>query len=204
MIPVQEHGKPFKMKPLNGYTATTERPTLTFASFASGKYQNDAEHYISENFGFREFFIRCYNQFAYSCFRVISNENIEEGRNHELYLKMYLDEITGKTLEKEYGDIEQAKADARKNVEETLRLIDTMQQYGTKFLFVFAPSKTWVYPENMPKNYRDHIADFSLEEYYIELFKENGIAHIDFLNYFKTIKDTVSIARTLQLERTEK
>ena len=34
--------------------------------------------------------------------------------------------------------------------------------------------------------------DFSLEEYYIELFKEQDLPHIDFLSYFKAIKDTVS------------
>jgi hypothetical protein len=76
-------------------------------------------------------------------------------------------------------------------VEETLVMIDTLRQHGTAFLFVFAPSKTWVYPEKMPKYYREHITEFSLEEYYIELFKEYDIPHIDLLHYFQSIKDTV-------------
>ena len=91
-----------------------------------------------------------------------------------------------------YSTVEEAKADARKNVEETLRLIETLRRRNIKFLFVFAPSKTMVYPEYMPKHYRDSISDFSLQEYYIELFKENDIPHIDFLNYFRAIKDTVA------------
>ena len=189
---VQEQWKPFKMKPLNGFTAEAQKPSLTLANFASGDFQNKAEDYIGDHFGFREFFIRLYNQFSYSCFRQINNDNIIEGRNHELYLKMYLDEITGKTLYSKYGNVEEAKAIAQQNVEETLRLIDTLHSHGTKFLFVFAPSKTWVYPENMPKAYRKQISDFSLEEYYIQLFKENNIPHIDFLNYFKSIKDTAT------------
>lgn len=180
------------MKPLNGFTAEAQKPSLTLANFASGDFQNKAEDYIGDHFGFREFFIRLYNQFSYSCFRQINNDNIKEGRNHELYLKMYLDEITGKTLYSKYGNVEEAKAIAQQNVEETLRLIDTLHSHGTKFLFVFAPSKTWVYPENMPKAYRDHIIDFSLEDYYIQLFKEKHIPHIDFLSYFKSAKDTAT------------
>ena len=73
---VQEHWKPFNLRPLDGYTETTEKPTLSFDSFVSGDYQTDMEQYISENFGFREFFIRLYNQYSYSLFRKINNETI--------------------------------------------------------------------------------------------------------------------------------
>lgn len=189
---VQEHWRPFNIKPLDGYTTTTDKPELTRASFASGDYQSDIEQYISENFGFREFFIRVYNQFDYSCFRDIPNDNITEGKDHELFLNMYLDDITGQTLWDYYPSIEDAKADARKNVQETQRLIDTLKQFDIDFLFIFAPSKTAVYPEKMPQRYQEQMSDFSLEEYYIELFKEYDLPHIDFLNYFKAIKDTVS------------
>ena len=95
---VQMHWRPFNIKPLDGYTTTTDKPELTKASFASGDYQSDIEQYISENFGFREFFIRVYNQLDYSCFRDIPNDNIIEGKDRELFLNMYLDDIIGKTL----------------------------------------------------------------------------------------------------------
>ena len=189
LIFVQTQWHPFKMKPLKGFTPITEKPSLTMASFASGNYQNDIEQHISENFGFREFFIRLYNQFTYSCFHKINNENIVEGADHELYWYMYLDDLTGVTLKEHFADVEEAKAEARKNVEETLRLIDTLHAHNTDFLFVFAPTKTAVYPEKMPQWYQEQISDFSLEEYDIKLFKENNIPHIDFYNYFKSIKD---------------
>ena len=187
---VQEHWKPFTMKPLKGFTPVVEKPKLTMASFASGDFQSDVEDYISDNFGFREFFIRCYNQVAYSCFGKITNSNIVKGRNQELYLTMYLNDVTGKTLKQHYSDVEDAKAAARNNVEETLRLIDTLHAHHTDFLFVFAPTKPATYPEMMPRRYQEQIADFSLEEYYIELFKENDIPHIDFYHYFQTLKES--------------
>ena len=187
---VQEHWKPFKMKPLNGFTPVVEKPKLTMANFASGDFQSDVEDYISDNFGFREFFIRCYNQVAYSCFGKITNSNIVKGRNQELYLTMYLNDATGKTLKQHYDDVEDAKAAARNNVEETLRLIDTLHAHHTDFLFVFAPTKPATYPEMMPRRYQEQIADFSLEEYYIELFKENDIPHIDFYHHFQSLKES--------------
>lgn len=182
-----------KMKPLKGFVNEEIRPVkLSFKTYYDGSFQGYLTKNAKRNTGFREFFIRNYNQVVYSCFRKITNKNIAEGVDRELYLKMYLDDVMGISLKQYYANVEDAKSSALKNVEETIQLIDTLQEHGTKFLFVFAPSKTLVYPEKMPEYYRDHISDFSLQEYYIELFKEKGIPHIDFLNYFRSLKDTTT------------
>lgn len=180
-----------KMKPLEGFDKEESAPVaLSFKTYYDGSFQDYLTEHAKRNTGFREFFIRNYNQMAYSCFNKITNDNIVKGRNQELYLKMYLNDVTGKTLEQEYPDVESAKATARKNVEETLRLIDTLHAHHTDFLFIFAPSKPATYPEMMPRRYQEQIADFSLEEYYIELFKENDIPHIDFYHHFQTLKES--------------
>ena len=178
-------------KPLEGFDKEEQAPVeLAFKTCYDGTYQDYLTEHAKRTTGFREFFIRNYNQIAYSCFNRITNENIVKGHNQELYLKMYLNDATGTTLKQYYPSIDDAKAAAQKNVEETLRLIDTLHAHHTDFLFIFAPTKPATYPEMMPKYYQDQIADFSLEEYYIELFKENNIPHIDFYHYFKTLKDT--------------
>lgn len=177
------------MKPLQGYTQELDTMALSFETYYDGSYQDYLTEYAKRNTGFREFLIRNYNQVAYSCFNHITNNNVVKGRNKELYLKMYLDEATGKRLLQYQPSVEAAKAEAQKNIQATLRLIDTLHRHGTEFLFVFAPTKTAVYPEMMPLEYQNTLANFSLEEYYIELFKENGIPHIDFLSYFKGLKD---------------
>lgn len=178
-----------EMKPLKGYVSEEHPVELTFKTYYDGSYQDYLTEHAKRNTGFREFFIRNYNQVSYSCFDIITNGNVVKGRNEELYLKMYLDEITGKRILNYYSDVEEAKAEAQKNVEATLRLIDTLHSHGTEFLFVFAPSKTAVYPEYMPRKYQDAISDFSLQTYYLQLFKENDIPLIDFLSYFQSIKD---------------
>ena len=180
-------------KPLNAFEQKENEPVdLSFQTYYDGSYQQYLTNYAKQNTGFREFFIRNYNQFVYSCLHSVTNQHIKKGRNRELYLKMYLDEVTGKTLRDTYSDINSAMAVAQRNVDETLRLVDSLHNHGTQFLFVFAPTKTKVYPENMPRYYRKHISDFSLEEYYIDLFEEKGIPHIDFLSYFEAIKDTIT------------
>lgn len=177
------------LKPLNGFTDTLKKDTLNFKNYFSGSYQNYLTQYAKLNTGFREFFIRSYNQTLFSCFDKITNNTIVKGRNGELYLTMYLNDVTGKRLAYDFGSVEQAKEKANQNVEATLSFIDTLKQHGIDFLFVFCPSKTAVYPEYMPQQYQDQIADFQLEDYYIQRFKEKDIPHIDFYHYFQDIKD---------------
>lgn len=185
---VQQQCHPFKTKPLQGFTPVVEKPMLSLGGFVSGSYQNDVEQYISDHFGFRELFIRVYNQFTYTCFRKNTNDNIVFGDNGELFLKMYIDEVTGKTFKGCYNSEEFFKEEAQKNIEKTLVLIDSLKKHNTAFLFVEAPSKTWVFPEYLPQRYRDSIMPFCVQDYYTQLFEENNIPHIDFLSYFKSLK----------------
>lgn len=180
-----------KMRPMSPYIDQLQvvKQDLTFEHYRDGSYQMYLAQNAWKKSGFREFFSRCYNQVAF-LFGKIANKNVKKGSHNELFLTGNLDDITGKLLTDRYGSIENAKADAQKNVKETLALIDTLRQHGTEFLFVFCPTKTAVYPEYMPKPYKDNISDFRLADYYVELFKENGIPHIDFYNYFISIKDS--------------
>lgn len=190
-IMLQGFTKAVPAKPLWGFVEELDSVPLSFDTYYDGSYQTYLTEKARRNTGFREFFIRNYNQVLYTCFHKISNNNIEEGYDRECFLTMYLDEITGKTAESFFGNIWDLKTSAENNVQETLRLIDTLHQHGKEFLFVFAPTKTAVYAEKMPRYYQKRTADFSLEEYYIELFKANNIPHIDLYHYFIDISDTV-------------
>ena len=182
-----------KMRPISPFIDRLQvvKQDLSFEHYRDGSYQMYLAQKAWKKSGFREFFSRCYNQVVFP-FGRIANKNIVQGGHHEFFLTGNLDDVTGQLLEEHYGSVENAKAEAQKNVEETLALIDTLRQHGTAFLFVFCPTKTAVYPEYMPEPYQDNLSDFRLTDYYVELFKENGIPHIDFYNYFISIKDTVA------------
>ena len=181
-----------KTEPLSPYTSNivVEKQDLTFETYLDGSYQEYLAQLAKKKTGFREFFSRCYNQIAFTCFGKIANPNVIEGKHHEFFLKGCIDDVTGKLLVRNYGTVDNAKTEAQKNVQATLRLMDTLHQHGTQFLFVFCPTKPAVYPEYLPEAYKDSIFDFSLADYYIELFKENNIPHIDFYNYFKSLKSS--------------
>ncbi len=173
---------------LSGFVEQPEKVQLNWKSYSEGQYQDYLSAYAKQNGGFREPCIRAYNQCLYSLFHKTTNDNIVFGENGELYLEMYLNEITGKTLKGCYGSEDYFKARARQDIEKTLVLIDSLKKHNTAFLFVEAPSKTWVYPEYMPQCYRDSVMSFCVQDYYSQLFKEHNIPHIDFLSYFKSLK----------------
>ena len=177
-----------KMKPLSGYVPDEQPVKLTFKTYYDGSFQNYLTDHAKRNSGFREPCIRSYNQCLFSLFGKSTNDNIIRGKHKEMYLKMYLNEVTGKNFKSVYGSREAFEAQAQRDIEKTLVLIDSLRNHGTAFLFVEAPSKTWVYPENMPQEYQDSIMPFSVQDYYTQLFKENNIPHIDFLSYFKSLK----------------
>ena len=177
-----------KMKPLSGYVPDEQPVKLTFKTYYDGSFQNYLTDHAKRNSGFREPCIRSYNQCLFSLFGKSTNDHIITGKHKEMYLKMYLDEVTGKNFKSVYGSREAFEAQAQRDIEKTLVLIDSLRNHGTAFLFVEAPSKTWVYPENMPQEYQDSIMPFCVQDYYTKLFKENNIPHIDFLSYFKSLK----------------
>ena len=131
-----------KMRPMSPYIDQLQvvKQDLTFEHYRDGSYQMYLAQNAWKKSGFREFFSRCYNQVAFM-FGKIANKNVKKGSHNELFLTGNLDDITGKLLTDRCGSIENAKADAQKNVKETLALIDTLHQHGTEFLFVFCPTK---------------------------------------------------------------
>ena len=177
-----------KMKPLAGYVPDEQPVRPTFKTYYDGTFQNYLTEHAKRNSGFREPCIRIYNQCLFSLFNKPTNNTIVPGIDKEMYLQIYLNEIKGKTLKDCYGSEEYFKSKAQKDIEKTLVLMDSLQHHNTAFLFVEAPSKTWVYPEYMPQEYQDSIMSFCVQDYYTQLFKENGIPHIDFLSYFKSLK----------------
>ena len=72
----QEHLHLFDLKHLVGVMVKAEKPELTKENYVSGQYQQQAEAYIGQNFGFHESIIRLYNQYLYDFYRKTYNKEI--------------------------------------------------------------------------------------------------------------------------------
>ena len=173
----QEKWHPFKLKPLGGVTFSTERPQLTLQSFASGAYQRDIEQYSRENFGFREWHIRLYNQVSHSLFNQTTNQFVVKGKDGKTFFEeSYVISYTGET----YLGKEKIQENARQ-----LKLVqDMLRAKGITLLPIFVLGKASYYPELIPDKYIAKRHETNNYQEYLKAFEQQGLEMIDFNRYF--------------------
>lgn len=187
---IQEHYKPFKSKPLNGVNFVTEFPELSFETFSNGKYQSQLEKYTSENFGFREFVIRLYNQYIWSCYHKTYSHFLIPGKGNWLFYTEAVNDYYGTEQKKWYKTPENAKDWFDKNTKLMCQLRNVLKEYDIEFLSFMAPSKPFVYPEHLPEREKD-TTTINAMEYYDKSLTEAGFPHIEMTKWFKTMRDTL-------------
>ncbi len=187
---IQEHYKPFKSKPLNGVNFVTEFPELSFETFSNGKYQSQLEKYTSENFGFREFVIRLYNQYIWSCYHKTYSHFLIPGKGNWLFYTEAVNDYYGTEQKKWYKTPENAKDWFDKNTKLMCQLRNVLKEYDIEFLSFMAPSKPFVYPEHLPEREKD-TTTINAMEYYDNSLTEAGFPHIEMTKWFKTMRDTL-------------
>lgn len=180
---VQEKWHPFKLKPLGGVTYETARPELTLKNFASGQFQSNAEQYSRENFGFREWAIRFYNQTSYSLFDQTTNQFVVQGKDgYTFFEESYIISYTGET----YLGEEKIQDNTRQ-----LKLIqDILRAKGITLLPVFVLGKASYYPELIPDNYIAKRHETNNYQAYLKAFDEQSVEMLDFNRYFCERKGT--------------
>ncbi|MBR6437898.1 MAG: hypothetical protein IKS65_01780 [Bacteroidales bacterium] len=190
---VQQHSKLFKVKKLNGVTVATKQPKLSLQSFMSGEYQKQEDKYLAEYIGFREHFIRCYNQLAWSLFRKTQNKTLFINHDNWIFNDFTIRHHYGQSMydfrNSNEAMLEKMQADARM----LWLLQNVLKEYGVSFFVCLAPGKDMVCSEHVPE-----VEGFTRPrgiraiEYYPHVFDSLGINYIDFQSYCMAIKDTVS------------
>ena len=74
------------VKPLNGAIKSVERPNINFSSWFSEDFQSQAEKYLNQIFGFRNWFVRLNNQVNYSLFNIAQAKGVIVGKRI-IYMK---------------------------------------------------------------------------------------------------------------------
>lgn len=188
---LQQNLKLFKFEGLYGYNKPTPHPVLSYDSYVASSYQQQAEKYLKENFGFREPLIRMYNQCIYDWFKTTSNNEISIGKDGWLY-------HTESTLQY-YGNMENwfgmTNSEVRENLASKARIMSKvnaiLKQYGVHLLTFTLPTKSFIYPEHLRWQ---PVGDttFNASPYFEQQLASLGVPHINMVPWFKQVQDTTS------------
>ncbi|UOG74674.1 hypothetical protein MTX78_21465 [Hymenobacter tibetensis] len=128
--------------PPPGFEADLPRPVFSWAGLWSTEFQPKLEAFATQKLGFRKWLLRPRNQLSFSLFREPRNQIIL-GKQGMLFEKEPLRAAMGR-------DKVLAPAEVQASVQRLRTLQDTLARRGKLLLFVVAPSKAALYPENWP------------------------------------------------------
>lgn len=174
----------FKSGDLTGAYTNTVNPSFRWNKWWDGSYQTQKNAYLNDNAGCRQDLVRVNNQLDYSLFKKFhTGEGLLLGKNDCFFQEYYINEYKG---------LDFAGDEVIKNELIKLKKIqDTLEKLGKTFVFVFAPSKAWYFPEYFPAVF-DTVktrkqTNYKIFKQYSDSFKINTI---DFNGWFMAMKDT--------------
>ena len=181
-----------KLKPLHGAVTETEKPKLTFKSYADGTFQDSLENYCRNHSGFREWLIRAYNQYLWSCFKETSNATVVCGKDGWLFEETHVRDYYESLMYKYADDNDKMRKIFETEVQRFKKVQELLEEHNVHLFLVIAPCKDAIYPEYLPKN-ATYLRPDGLHayDYYKKRFDETGVNYIDFVSLFRNIKDSV-------------
>lgn len=184
----QQHLRLFVMKPLNGVYTPAKTPEFSFDKYVSSKWQAEVEPYVSENFGFREFVIRLYNQYLYDFFSKTYSHEVTIGKDGWLYQQDGINQYFGLLNRRYKHTNEEFKEGTDIQVRSLIKIRAILKEYGVETIAFTLPVKSYIYPEHLrPHHYEDTLFDVS--KYYDRRLAEVGFPHINMTPWFQDIRD---------------
>lgn len=172
---------------LNGSYTEYKQPKFTYAAWKDGKFQEEEENYINQNFGFRNLFVRLNNQLYYTFFKEAKANSVIVGKNNYLFEVKYIEAYLGKDF--------LGKEAIEQKIKKLSAINEFLKSKGKDLIFVTAAGKGSYYPEYIPDRYYKRIKKIEGKtnlEIYNKLFKKYNINNIDFNQWFCDMKDTSS------------
>ena len=91
LIPIiQQQTKLIRIGELKGAFTKFESHPLSLKTWLNGSYAKNQEKYLNQNFGFRNLFVRLYNQFQYTIFNEAKANGVIIGKDGYLYEENYI------------------------------------------------------------------------------------------------------------------
>ncbi|MBE6335090.1 MAG: hypothetical protein E7066_00195 [Lentimicrobiaceae bacterium] len=191
IILIQTIWHPINFKPLKGVTVKTELPKFTFESYSSNKFQSQFEKYTKENFGFREWTFRMYNQYIWSCYHKTNAFIVVEGKEGYLYEKEFVRDHYESLMYNHTNDTSVMKDLFETEALRLWKVQELLKEHDIHIFVNLIPGKDIIYPEYLPENIYTRPDGIHAYDYYKPKFDELGINYIDNVTYFQEIKDKV-------------
>lgn len=179
----------FNLRPLYGVVIETPKPELSYKDFKKNTYQVQLEKYVSENYGFREWSIRLYNQYLWDFYRKTFAAEVSVGKDRWLYYKQSVNDYYGTELYRWHNSTEDAIDAFDKQVENMMKLRNVLKTYDIDFMMFMAPEKGFLYPEHLPDREKD-TTTVNAREYFDEKLSACGFPYIEMTKWFEQMKDT--------------
>jgi hypothetical protein len=170
------------VKPLNGSFTTLEAPQFSINDWFDGTYSTDELSYLDQNIGFRNIFVRVYNQLHYTLFNQAKANSVVIGKDNYLYEENYIRAYLGSDF---IGNDQIAE-----KVTKLEKINDTLRTIGIDLIVVLAPGKGSFYPEFIPDSYDPQNRSTTNYEVYSEHLSRSNIQLLDFHKLFKELKNS--------------
>lgn len=186
---LQQNLKLFTFGVLTGYNEPTPKPDFSYDSYTSGKYQQQAEQYLKENFGFREPLIRMYNQCTYDWFKTTNNKEISIGKNGWLFHSETALYYYGKMESKVGLTNSKMREDLASKARNLAKVNAILKQYNVHLLTFTLPAKPFIYPEHLRwQPFGD--TTYNAPPFFEQQLNSLGVPHINMIPWFKQVQDT--------------
>lgn len=162
-------------EPLGGAFSKEQDIFFSWKDWFSGRYSDQKDKWLKENFGLRDYLIRVISQVNYTAFKKTNTSFLVVGKDNYLYETTYIDAYYGRDF------IGQRKID---DYVKKLKIVqDTFWQRNKLVMVVFAPGKACYFPEYIPDNYKSPKTVTNYEGFSSSA-RKTGLNHIDFYDYF--------------------
>ena len=171
-----------KLLPLNGVFEKINNPPFEFKEWFGGEYQKEYNKFTDQNIGFRNFFVRVFNQIDYSLFNLSHVKDLVIGKDGYLFHQGYFDSYHGKNYENDF--IYEQKLITLVHAQNILK------EKGIDLVTILAPTKARFFSEYADKFNAKAEKKYSHYDYLKKHYRELGLNVIDFNKWFLEMKNT--------------
>ena len=173
--------KRYKVDKLDGYFIEKKYESFTLDNWISGNYQKTTEDFLNEDFGFRNLYLRLYNQIRFNLFSKAATYGVIVGKENYLYEINYINA---------HNAINYVGDNAINDTIQRIKFLQgSLQTLGKTLLIVMAPSKAHIYPEYIPDELIKTPQNRTYYDAYTKGFTASNVNYIDFNQIFLNKKN---------------